>query len=229
MEAFKAQVPIRQYILEHSIRITPEEQKLRKLTENEPRGRMMGSIDSLQLIHNLIYAINAKKVLDIGVFTGCSALSEALALPEDGKVVGCDIDESNTNIGKPIWKEAGVYDKIDLRIAPAIETLDQLITNGESGTFDFAFIDALKTEYIEYYEKCLILLRSRGIIAIDNVLAYGSVAESDYSGSEMSGEADYFIHRTNCIKEFNKILKDDPRIKISMLNIGDGLTLAIKL
>ncbi|XP_023218862.1 catechol O-methyltransferase domain-containing protein 1-like [Centruroides sculpturatus] len=181
-------------------------------------GMMMGSLETLQLIHNLIYATNAKKVLDIGVFTGCSALAEALALPDDGKVVACDVNENSVNVGKPIWKEAGVYDKIDLRIAPALETLDELIANGEAGTFDFAFIDADKGNYLNYYERCLVLLKPRGIIAVDNVLATGKVVEKDCNDD-----------RTTSLKNFNTALKDDPRIKISMLYAGDGLTLAFKL
>ncbi|XP_067129487.1 catechol O-methyltransferase domain-containing protein 1-like [Centruroides vittatus] len=218
MEAFKCGQPIREYILDHSRRTTPLEETLRNLTREVPRSMMMGSEDTLQLIHNLIYATNAKKVLDIGVFTGCSALAEALALPDDGKVVACDVDENPANVGKPIWKEAGVYDKIDLRIAPALETLDQLIANGEAGTFDFAFIDADKENYLNYYEKCLVLLKPRGIIAVDNVFWRGKVLDKDCNND-----------KATALNIFNKALKNDPRIKISMLYVGDGLTLAIKL
>nr|XP_034994449.1 catechol O-methyltransferase domain-containing protein 1 [Zootoca vivipara] len=179
---------------------------------------MMVSIDQAQLMANLARLIKAKKVIEVGVFTGYNALNMALVIPEDGRVVACDISEDYANIGKPVWKEAGVDHKIDLRINPASQTLDELLENGEAGTFDFAFIDANKDGYDGYYEKCLKLVRKGGIIAIDNVLWSGRVlkpAKDDLDGQHLH--------------QLNKKIFRDPRVNISMLSIGDGVTLAFKL
>uniref|UniRef100_A0ACB8ETW8 Uncharacterized protein n=1 Tax=Sphaerodactylus townsendi TaxID=933632 RepID=A0ACB8ETW8_9SAUR len=140
-----------------------------------PQKGMLVSSDQAQLMANLARLIKARKALEIGVFTGYNTLNMALVLPEDGRVVACDINEDFASIGKPVWKEAGVEHKIDLRIKPAVQTLDELIAGGEVGTFDFAFIDADKESYNDYYEKCLQLIRKGGIIAIDNVLWHGRV------------------------------------------------------
>ncbi len=166
----------------------------------------------------LVGLINGKRTLDIGVFTGYSSLVVALALPEDGYVTACDINTEWTDIARKYWKLAQVEDKIDLRIAPALETLDELLTDGYRGTYDFSFIDADKINYQQYYERSLELIRSGGLIAIDNVLWSGRVID-DHSGDP----------NTEAIREFNKKLYQDERVSISMVPIGDGLTLARKL
>jgi caffeoyl-CoA O-methyltransferase len=170
-----------------------------------------------QLMALLVQAIGARRAIEIGTFTGYSALWVALALPADGKLVCCDVSAEWTVIGKPYWEEAGVAPKIDLRIAPALHTLDGLLAAGQAGTYDFAFIDADKTGYDGYYERCLRLLRRGGLIAIDNVLWGGDVADS------LKRSAD-----TLALRALNDKLHRDERATLSMLPIGDGLTLALK-
>lgn len=151
------------------------------------------------------------------MFTGYSTLTVALALPADGKVIACDIDEEYTAIARSFWQQAGVADKIELHLAPALETLDKLINQGQANTFDFAFIDADKSNYNNYYERALELVRPGGLIAIDNVLWGGKVADRNIQDN-----------RTKNIREFNQKLHQDTRVTISLVPIGDGLTLALK-
>ena len=153
----------------------------------------------------------------MGVFTGYSALSVALGLPEDGKLIALDVSEEWTNVGRRYWEMAGVTDKIDLRIAPALESLQNLIAEGKEGTFDFAFIDADKENYYQYYEYCLQLLRPNGLIAIDNVLWSGRVADKNETEME-----------TIAIRELNEKLHNDGRIDLSLLPLSDGVTLIRK-
>ena len=164
---------------------------------------------------NLIRLMSAKRTLEIGTFTGYSALSVALALPEDGEIVACDISKEWTSIGKQKWEQAGVSHKIDLKLGPAVDTLDTLLQEGQQGSFDFAFIDADKANYPAYYEKCLKLVRKGGVIAIDNVLWGGSVIDSKRNDED-----------TKAIRELNDFIINDERVSISMVPIGDGLTLA---
>lgn len=205
------------YLLSVSVKEADILAKLRQETAKQPMAVMQISPDQGQLMGLLVQLLGAKKTLEVGVFTGYSSLVVALALPADGKIVACDIDESYTAIARRYWQAAGVADKIELHIAPALETLARLITEGEAGSFDFAFIDADKINYPHYYERALELLRPGGLIAIDNVLWSGRVADPE--------DAD---KRTVAIREFNQKLYQDRRVKISMLPVADGLTLAMK-
>lgn len=206
-----------EYLLSVSLREAEVLTKLREETNNHPASIMQISPDQGQFMALLVKLLGAKKTLDIGVFTGYSSLVVALALPENGKVIACDRDPNSTAIARRYWQEAKVDHKIDLHLAPALDTLDQLIANGEKDSFDFAFIDADKRNYPNYYEKALTLLRSGGMIAIDNVLWSGSVADPEDTDK-----------RTVTLREFNQKLHQDQRVEISMLSIADGLTLALK-
>ena len=166
----------------------------------------------------LVKLINGKNTLDIGVFTGYSSLSIAMVLPDDGCVTACDINTEWTEIAIKYWKLAGIENKIDLKIAPATETLDKLISEGLEGTYDFSFIDADKANYQHYYEKSLVLVRSGGLIAIDNVLWDGKILDNKNNDQD-----------TKSIRNFNNNLYQDKRVSITMIPIGDGLTLAQKL
>ena len=206
-----------EYLLSVSLQEAEILTKLRAETAQHPMNVMQISPDQGQLIGLLIQLLGAKKTLDVGVFTGYSSLVVALALPADGKIIACDIDINYTAIARRYWQEAGVADKIDLRIAPALETLDQLIEKGQAGSFDFAFIDADKRNYSNYYERALTLLRPGGLVAIDNVLWSGRVADLEDTDKQ-----------TIAIREFNQKLHQDKRVKISMIPVADGLTLALK-
>ncbi|MEL6496333.1 MAG: class I SAM-dependent methyltransferase [Cyanobacteria bacterium J06623_7] len=206
-----------QYLLSVSLREPEILSKLRQETSQHRASIMQISPDQGQFMALLIRLLQAQKTLDIGVFTGYSSLVVALALPETGKVVACDRDPRSTEIARRYWNDAGVAHKIDLRLAPALDTLDRLIAEGESGSFDFVFIDADKRNYDNYYERALTLLRPGGIVAIDNVLWFGRVADPEDIDK-----------RTVAIREFNQKLHQDSRIDLSLLAIADGLTLALK-
>lgn len=206
-----------EYLLSVSLREPEVLTKLRQETSQHSSSIMQISPDQGQFMALLVKLLGAKKTLDIGVFTGYSSLVVALALPEDGKVIACDRDPHATAIARRYWQDAGVAHKIKLHLAPALDTLDRLITEGESGSFDFAFIDADKRNYSNYYERALSLLRPGGIVAIDNVLWFGSVTDPQDTDK-----------RTVAIRQFNQKLHHDSRVEISMLAIADGLTLAFK-
>ena len=191
--------------------------QLRLETAQHTMSRMQIAPEQGQLMALLVQLMGAKKTLEVGVFTGYSSLAVALALPPEGKVVACDIDEEYTAIARRYWQEAGVAHKIDLHIAPALETLDRLLAQGEAGTFDFAFIDADKSNYENYYDRALALMRPGGLIAVDNVLWSGRVADPQVCDN-----------RTKTMRAFNQKLHQDPRVTISLVPIADGLTLALK-
>lgn len=205
-----------QYLLDVSLREHPVLTELRAVTHQHPLARMQISPEQGQFMALLVKLIGARRALEIGVFTGYSALAVALALPQDGCIVACDVSQEYTDVARIYWDKAGVAAKIDLRLAPAIDTLDRLIAAGETGRFDFAFIDADKTSYDAYYERCLTLLRQGGLIAIDNVLWGGRVAHPAEDDD------------TAAIQTLNRKLQGDARIDLSMLPISDGLTLARK-
>ena len=196
------------YLREVSLRDHPLLARLRAETAAHPRAIMQITPEQGQFMQLLLRLTGARRTIEIGVFTGYSALITALALPADGQVVACDISDEWTSLGRPYWQEAGVAHKIDLHLAPALETLNTL-----TGPFDFAFIDADKVNYDAYYERCLQLVRPGGLILIDNTLWHGDVI------NPAKQDAD-----TLAIRALNKKLQADPRIDLSLLPLGDGLT-----
>ena len=206
-----------EYMLSVSLREPDVLSRLREETAKMPQHNMQISPEQGQFMALLVELTGARKCLEVGTFTGYSALSVALALPEDGQIVACDISEEFTSLAKPYWLEAGVAGKIDLRLGPALETLDALIADGEGGAFDFAFIDADKVNYQGYFQRALDLTRTGGLILVDNVLWSGAVADPARNDDD-----------TEAIRAFNLALADDPRISLSLVPIGDGLTLARK-
>ncbi|KRH98075.1 class I SAM-dependent methyltransferase [Cylindrospermopsis sp. CR12] len=205
------------YLLRNSLREVEILSELRQETAKLPMSIMQISPEQGQFMALLIKILGAKKTLDIGVFTGYSSLVVALSLPDDGKIIACDISEEYTSMARIYWQRAGVADKIDLQLAPALETLDKLLVAGEAGTFDFAFIDADKANYENYYERSLELIRPGGLIAVDNVLWSGRVADPEIQDNQ-----------TSKIRAFNQKVHQDSRITLSLVPIADGLTLARK-
>ena len=205
------------YIVDQSVRDHPALAALREVTSGMKGGGMQIGPDQGQFMQLLVKLIGARNCIEIGVFTGYSSLAVALALPPDGKIVACDVNEDWTAIARKHWKMAGVESRIDLRLAPATETLDKLLAAGGAGRYDFAFIDADKPNYLAYYERCLKLLRAGGLIAIDNTLWSGDVVKPDKTDEN-----------TLAIRAVNEALHDDERIDVALLAIGDGLTLARK-
>jgi len=191
--------------------------QLRQETARHPMAAMQVSPEQGQFMALLIQLLGARKTLEIGTFTGYSSLWVALALPPDGKVVACDVSEEWTLMARRYWQQAGVMAKIDLHLAPALDTLAKLLASGQANTFDFAFIDADKENYLNYYEQSLQLVRPGGLIAIDNVLWSGRVADPQVQDKS-----------TVAIRAFNQALHADERISLSLVPIGDGLTLALK-
>ena len=205
-----------QYILANSLREHPAQTALRTAMSQHRYGGMQISPEQGQFMAMLIKLTGAKKLIEIGVFTGYSSLSMALALPEGGSILACDINDDYTRTAREYWQRAGVADKINLQLRPASETLDARLLAGEAGQYDFAFIDADKVSYDAYYERCLQLLRPGGLIAIDNTLWSGKVAA-------YADDVD-----TLALQRLNSKLHTDERVDLSLLPIGDGLTLARK-
>jgi predicted O-methyltransferase YrrM len=208
---------VARYVAEKIVVESPLESKLRAETAKLPNGGMISSSDVGAFLALLATSVNSKKALEIGTFTGYTALKIASALPENGKLICCDINAEWTSIGQTFWKEAQQSQKIDLRLAPALETLNSLIADGQSSTYDFAFIDADKTGYDSYYEACLKLLRPGGLIVLDNMLWSGRVADQSVQDET-----------TNAIRALNEKVSKDSRVTSCLLTVGDGLMLARK-
>ena len=206
---------ISRYIAEHAVREPEILRELRAATSSLPNAGMQIGADQGQFMALLVQAMGARNCLEIGTFTGYSALAVALAIPENGRIVCCDISEEWTAIGRSFWQKAGVDRKIDLRIGPALRTLDEL--RKETQSFDFVFIDADKTNYANYYEACLPMLRPGGILAVDNTLWSGWVADRGHHDDD-----------TVALRKFNDKLHADDRVEIALLPLGDGVTLALK-
>jgi predicted O-methyltransferase YrrM len=191
--------------------------QLRDETAADPLARMQISPEQGQFMALLVRLMGARRCLEVGVFTGYSSLAVALALPDDGRIVACDVSEQWTAVARRYWDAAGVAHKVELRLAPALETLERLLAAGAAGSFDFAFLDADKESYLSYYECLLELVRPGGLILADNTLWSGRVA--DPANTEVTTEA---------LRRFNERLRVDERVDLSVVPIGDGLTLARK-
>ncbi len=217
-KTFLAEPKLYRYALEHS---SPEPEILRKLrheTDSHPRAVMQISPDQGRLFALLIKLMGARRALEIGVFTGYSSLAVALELPADGTLIACDISEEYTSMARRYWVEAGVEHKIELRLAPALETLNALLAEGQAGTFDYAFIDADKTGYDHYFEAVLRLLRTGGLMVFDNMLRLGDVIDTECADPDVIA-----------IRKLNDKLQADPSVLTVLLPIADGVTLALKL
>ena len=206
-----------EYMLANSLRESDVLRRLREETAQLPESQMQVSPEQGQFMALLVKLMEARRTLEIGVFTGYSSLAVALALPDDGLITACDVSETYTRVARRYWRDAGVSQKIDLRIGAAVDTLDDLIADGKSGSYDFAFVDADKEQYDAYYERCLLLLRRGGLLVFDNVFRGGKVAEDSQPDAA-----------TVAMRALNEKLVHDPRIHVSMLPVADGLTLALK-
>lgn len=202
------------YVLDKSLREHPVLTKLRKETSTMPLAPMQISPEQGQFMQLLLRMLGAKHVLELGTFTGYSTLAMSLVLPDDGTLITCDINEEWTSKAYPFWKEAKQDHKIKLRLGPALDTLHALINEGWEQKFDFIFIDADKTNYVNYYEMALKLLQPKGLIAIDNALWEGKVIDEQETGGQ-----------TREIRKLNELIKNDQRVFISLLPISDGLFL----
>jgi predicted O-methyltransferase YrrM len=210
--------PLQAYIRSFGMREDADLASLREETANHPWAVMQISPEEGQLMALLVRLLGARKTLEVGVFTGYSAMVVAKAMGPHGKVIALDISEEFTATARRHWAKGGLTDRIDLRLGPATESLNALLTAGESNSFDFAFIDADKSNYDAYYEYALKLVRRGGLIAIDNVLWDGKVLDSEDQSAD-----------TVAIRAINRKIRDDNRVEVSMVPIGDGLTLALKL
>ena len=206
-----------QYILDHSVREPAVLRALHEETAPMKHAGMQIGADQGQFMGLLAKLVGAKRCIEIGVFTGYSSISVALALPPDGKIIACDVSEEWTSVARKYWEKAGVASKIDLRLGPAVETLDGLLAKGEAGKFDFVFIDADKGNYLNYYERCLKLVRTGGLMLFDNTLWSGEVANPGNQKED-----------TVALRALNDALHRDDRVDVSLLAIGDGVTLARK-
>ena len=208
---------LHEYLLSVSLREPDVMQRLRTETTEHPRSEMQIAPEQGQFLRFLVRLIGVRRSIEVGVFTGYSALAVAMELPPTGTLVACDVSEEYTGVARRYWVEAGVADRIDLRIAPAEETLSALLEDGQDGTFDFSFIDADKETYDTYYEQSLKLLRPGGVIALDNMFRGGRVTDPEVEEESV-----------RAIQRLNEKLRDDERVDLSMLPLADGVTLAMK-
>lgn len=199
--------------------VTPQEPKqmrlIRLASDRLAQANMRSAQEQVQFMRQLLALMGAQRVLEVGVFTGYATLGFALSLPQNGQVIALDVTDTWLEEGRRQWRNAGVVHRIDLRLGPALESLDEMIAVGEEGSLDFAFIDADKPNYVDYYERCLTLIRRNGLIAIDNTLWSGRVADPAFTDADTQG-----------IRRLNEALAGDDRVEVSLLPIGDGLTLA---
>ncbi len=203
------------YLVEHSLREAPALAALRAETASHPRVEMQIAPEQGAFMQMLVHLTGARRAIEVGVFTGYSSLAVMLAMPADGRLLALDVSEEYTAVARKHWKSAGVADRIELVIAPAKATLDARLAAGEAGRYDFAFIDADKVSYLDYYERLLKLVRPGGLIVVDNTLWSGDVADPANQEAE-----------TVALREFNDALHRDPRIDLALLPIADGVTLA---
>jgi O-methyltransferase len=206
-----------EYLLDCSSREPEVLARLREATASLPESAMQIGPDQGQFMALLVNLIGARRCIEIGTFTGYSALAVALALPADGRLITCDVNTEWTGVGRRFWREAGVESRIDLRLQPALATLDELMAQGERGRFDFAFLDADKPSYPAYYERLLSLVRAGGLIAVDNTLA---VAGAPIVGQDTPS--------AKALRAFNDLVHRDERVDLALLSIGEGLTLLRK-
>jgi predicted O-methyltransferase YrrM len=214
MKQLQLTEPLYQYLLDVSVRETPVLQALREETAKLPLAMMQIAPEQGQFMQFLLKVINAKKVLELGTFTGYSALAMAMALPDDGELITCDINPTWSPIAQKYWEKAKQQHKITTRIGPALDSLHALLNDGYQHQFDFIFIDADKTNYLNYYELALKLVHPAGLIAIDNVLWEGAVIDEQQTDPQ-----------TREIRKLNQAIKNDARVDICMLGIADGLFL----
>lgn len=205
------------YLLSVSLQESDVMRQCREETASHSMSKMQIAPEQGQFFQFLVKSLGVKQAIEVGVFTGYSSLAIATALPDDGKLIACDISTEYTDLAKGYWQTANVSNKIDLRIAPALETLQQLIDEGQAGQFDFAFVDAHKPEYIEYYELLLTLIKTGGVIAVDNVLWDGDVADPSNQKED-----------TVAIRAFNDHVFADKRVTMSLIPLADGITLIHK-
>jgi predicted O-methyltransferase YrrM len=203
------------YLVEVGVREHEVLRRLREETAALPESRMQIAPEEGAFLALLVRILEARKVLEVGTFTGYSSTAMALALPADGRIICCDLSKEWTDVARRAWADAGVADRVDLRLGPALETLEQLLAAGEAGSFDLAFIDADKANYAGYYEAALRLVRKGGVIAIDNVLWSGRVADPEVTDDD-----------TNAIRALNDAIASDDRVDVAMLPLADGVTLA---
>jgi predicted O-methyltransferase YrrM len=206
---------LHRYLLDHSVRESDLLRRLREVTARQELSNMQIAPEQGQFMSLLVELTGARRIIEIGTFTGYSAICLAQAMPPGGRLLCCDVSSEWTAIARPFWREAGLEERIELRIAPALETLDGLLAGGDAGGFDMAFVDADKTNYLNYYERCLQLVRGGGLILFDNTLWGGAVADAQNHADD-----------TVALRELNDRLLADARISLSLVPIGDGLTLA---
>ena len=204
------------YVTQTATRESKVAAQLRERTMRVPHGGMMTPPDTAALLGLMVRMIGAKRAIEVGTFTGYGSLAIASALPKNGKLICLDIGDERPAIGMPYWKRAGVAARIELRIAPALETLNALLKDG-AGRYDFAFIDADKGNYPRYYELCLKLIRPGGVIALDNMLWHGAVPDTRVKDRETVG-----------LRKLNARIRDDKRVDAALLTVGDGLMVARK-